>query len=68
MDSNEYFGMKAGKVWESLCKGTRTLTQIQKATGLTLRDVSMGLGWLAREGKILPENPKSKNVKFKLIG
>ena len=68
MESNEYFGMKAGKVWEALCKGTKTLTQIQKNTGLTLKDTSMGLGWLAKEGKIHPENIKSKNVKFKLVG
>ena len=68
MESNEYFGKKAGKVWESLCNGTSTLTQLQKTTGLTMRDVSMGLGWLAKEGKIQPENVRSKNVKFKLIG
>lgn len=68
MESNEYFGTKAGKVWESLNNGTRTLTQLQKTTGLTVRDVSMGLGWLAREGKIKPENVRSKNVKFKLVG
>jgi hypothetical protein len=67
MKSEIYFGMKAGKVWETLSKGTRTMTQLQKATGLTLRDVSMGLGWLAREGKIQPENAKSKNVRFKLV-
>ena len=68
MDANEYFGMKAGKVWEILTKGEKTLTQLQKATGMTQKDVSMGLGWLAREGKIRPINPKSVKGKFQLTG
>ena len=68
MDANEFFGTKAGKVWEQLVKGPRTLTQIQKGSGLTVRDVSMGIGWLAREGKIKPINPKSVKARFQLIG
>jgi predicted Rossmann fold nucleotide-binding protein DprA/Smf involved in DNA uptake len=68
MDSNTYFGMKAGKVWEHLTKGPKTLTQLQKSTGLTAKDVSMGLGWLAREGKIKPIKPNSVKGKFELIG
>ena len=68
MDSNEYFGMKAGKVWETLIKGPKTLTQIQKLTGMTQKDVSLGLGWLAREGKIKPINPNSVKGRFELCG
>jgi hypothetical protein len=67
MDSNEYFGVKAGRVWEALSKGPRTITQLQKATGLTLKDVSIGLGWLAREGKVRPTSPDSVKGKFELI-
>jgi hypothetical protein len=67
MEANEYFGANAGRVWEVLSKGSKTLTQIQKATGLTLREASMGLGWLAREGKVRPINPKSVKGRFELI-
>ena len=68
MEANEYFGTKAGKVWEQLCKGSKTLTQLQKGTGMTVREVSMGLGWLAREGKIKPISPNSVKGRFELIG
>ncbi len=67
MNAELYFGMKAGKVWESLCQGTRTMTQLQKMTGMTARDVSLGIGWLAREGKVEAQNLKSKNIKFRLL-
>ena len=67
MEANEYFGANAGRVWEALSKGSKTLTQVQKNTGLTLKEVSMGLGWLAREGKVRPINPKSVKGKFELI-
>jgi hypothetical protein len=68
MDATQYFGTRAGKVWESLSKGSRTLTQLQKETGLTTREVSMGLGWLAREGKIKPTNPASVKGRYELTG
>ena len=68
MDANEYFGMKAGKVWEALTKGAKTLSQLQKNTGMTAKEVSMGLGWLAREGKINPIKPGSVKGKFELCG
>lgn len=66
MESNQYFGMKAGRVWETLSRGPKTLTQIQKTTGLTLKEVSMGLGWLAKEGKIRTVNPDSMKSRFEL--
>jgi hypothetical protein len=68
MESNEFFGKKAGKVWKLLNGAeSKTLTQIQKSTGMTLKEVSLGLGWLAREGKISLVNPGSMQVKFKLV-
>lgn len=67
MDTNEYFGTKAGRVWEALNRGPCTMTQLQNATGLTLKDVGMGLGWLAREGKVRPTSPDSVRGKFELV-
>lgn len=66
MEAKVYFGGKAGKVWEALTKGPKSLTQIQKVTGLTTKEVSMGLGWLAREGKVRPINADSVKGRFEL--
>ena len=66
MDTIEFFGTKAGKVWEALKEGPKTITQLQKATGLTLKEVCIGLGWLAREGKILASNLEGMHIKFHL--
>jgi hypothetical protein len=52
MDTITAFGAHAGKVWTCLREGPKTLTQIQKTANLTAREASVGLGWLAREGKI----------------
>jgi predicted Rossmann fold nucleotide-binding protein DprA/Smf involved in DNA uptake len=52
MDAAALFGENAGKVWSALKEGPKTLTQIQKASNLTVKEASMGLGWLAREGKV----------------
>ncbi len=68
MEANAYFGMKAGKVWKALTRGSKTLTQLQKDTGMTTKEVSLGLGWLAREGKIRPINAKSVKGRFELVG
>lgn len=66
-DLNMYFGMRAGKVWEALTKGSKTMTQLQKATGLTTSQTSMGLGWLAREGKLKVNSTKSRQKRFELV-
>ena len=68
MDPVKYFGTKAGKVWKALNgSGEKTLTQLQKSTGLTVKEVAMGLGWLAREGKISMKNSRnSLYIKFRL--
>jgi hypothetical protein len=68
MNSNEYFVMKAGKVWEALCEGPRSMTQLQEETGLANKDICMGLGWLAREGKIRPIDHETGKAMFQLIG
>ena len=67
MDSIELFGKNAGKVWKALSNaGPRTLTQIQKVSGLTLKEAGMGLGWLAKEGKIKTTNADGLHPKFEL--
>ncbi len=53
MNSNEYFGSKAGAVWGALNnKKPMNASQIKKATKLKSEHVFGALGWLAREGKI----------------
>jgi DNA-binding transcriptional regulator GbsR (MarR family) len=66
MNSTEFFGTKAGRVWAALKAGDKTLTQLQNATGMTAKEVSMGLGWLAREGKIAIKNTEGLYQKFSL--
>ena len=67
MESVEFFGTKAGVVWKALKAGDKSLTQLQKSTGLTLKEVSMGLGWLAKEGKISLKNADGLYNKFSLL-
>lgn len=51
---NEKAGIIAGKIWNALNEnGTLTGKDLKKAAGkLTDKDLFLGLGWLAREGKI----------------
>lgn len=51
---NEKAGVLAGKIWNALNEnGTLTGKDLKKAAGkLTDKDLFLGLGWLAREGKI----------------
>lgn len=51
---NEKAGVIAGKIWNALNEnGTLTGKDLKKAAGkLTDKDLFLGLGWLAREGKI----------------
>ncbi len=67
MDHVEFFGQFAGKVWKALsAQGPRSLTQLQKSTGLSLKEVSMGIGWLAREGKIKSSGDDGFRAAFEL--
>ena len=60
-------GKMAGKIWKALNEGEKTLTQLQKSTGLTVKEVGMGIGWLAKEGKIAVSGSKEAlYTKFKL--
>jgi len=67
METMKYFGGNAGKVWEALDGGAGTLTQIQKKTGLTTKEAAMGLGWLAKEGKIRTTNTHTQRARFELL-
>lgn len=51
---NDKAGVIAGKIWNALNEqGTLTGKDLKKAAGkLTDKDLFLGLGWLAREGKI----------------
>lgn len=51
---NEKAGVIAGKIWNALKEqGTLTGKDLKKAAGkLNDKDLYLGLGWLAREGKI----------------
>lgn len=63
----EYFGNKAGRVWKSLkSNGPQTLSQLQKTAGLTVKETGMGLGWLAKEGKIKLRDFNDISAKFEL--
>ena len=47
-------GFAAGKIWQTLStKGPMAKSAIAKATGLSADAVDQGIGWLAREGKLL---------------
>lgn len=46
-------GESAGKVWRYLeTQGPRSVSQIQRGTGLSQSLTYLALGWLAREGKV----------------
>lgn len=67
MKNEELFGTFAGKVWRALKESDKTLSQLQKSTGMTIKEVSMGLGWLAKEGKIAVKNSDGLYFKFSLL-
>ena len=54
---NEKAGVIAGKIWNALNEqGTLTGKDLKKAAGkLNDKELFLGLGWLAREGKIATE-------------
>lgn len=54
-------GMNAGKVWLALSNNAKwSYGELQKKLGLTERDLSAALGWLAREDKIEFEQTKDE--------
>jgi hypothetical protein len=47
-------GFAAGKIWQTLNgKGPMAKSAIAKATGLGADLLDQGIGWLAREGKLV---------------
>ena len=48
----ERIGSNAGLIWAALENGEMEVKSLKKATKLTEKDLSLALGWLAREGKV----------------
>jgi DeoR/GlpR family transcriptional regulator of sugar metabolism len=49
-------GVAAGKIWHYLDKnGASSVTKVATETGLSKNDVQRGIGWLAKEGKLVCE-------------
>lgn len=56
MSENTDIGVSAGKIWHYLDKnGSSSITKITTETGLGKNDVQRGIGWLAKEGKLVCE-------------
>ena len=45
-------GENAGRVWNALQGGAQGLKALKKATKLKSDELTLALGWLAREGKV----------------
>lgn len=53
MMENTRIGLNAGKVWRILNeKGELSMFELCRELGLTLEEVAVAIGWLARENKI----------------
>lgn len=50
--NNSKIGENAGLIWTALENGALTVKALKKATKLKNDDLNLGLGWLAREGKL----------------
>lgn len=63
----ETIGTTAGQIWEYLDrKGESTLAKMSKELDLDTNFAQMGIGWLAREGKINVER-RGNSTKLRLI-
>jgi hypothetical protein len=63
----DYFGAKAGIVWQALSKnGALNIARLKRETRLSETEVYAALGWLAREGKIEIVGIKPLFYKFAL--
>ncbi len=63
----ETIGLSAGQIWEYLNNnGESTLTKMKKDMDLKGNFAELGLGWLAREGKV-EISKKGTSTKIKLI-
>jgi hypothetical protein len=51
---NLEIGQAAGGIWKILkAEGETTVTRLKKKSGLSIGQFYMGLGWLAREDKLV---------------
>ena len=67
MESEEYFGINAGKVWHALKKhGELGAKEIAGKTELKITEVFGALGWLGREGKLNINMDERGRVRFSL--
>ena len=65
----EYFGAKAGVVWNALyANGPLSVAQIKRKTKLSDSELYGALGWLARENKLEILGEKPLFFKFKCNG
>ena len=63
----ETIGQSAGQIWEYLnANGESTLTKMKKDLDLQGNFAEMGLGWLAREGKV-EITKKGASTKVRLV-
>lgn len=60
-------GESAGKVWDALAaNGSMTATALRSQTKLDPEMLSMALGWLAREDKVVLEKMSKKRIQVAL--
>ncbi|MBU1197884.1 winged helix-turn-helix domain-containing protein [Candidatus Micrarchaeota archaeon] len=53
VNTDEYFGMRAGTVWQALCEeGPMTAAQLKRKTKLNDKELFSGVSWLACERKV----------------
>jgi len=63
----ETIGQSAGQIWEYLnANGESTLTKMKKDLDLQGNFTELGLGWLAREGKV-EITKKGTSTKVRLV-
>ena len=55
-------GENAGLIWNALQGGALTLKALKKATKLKNDELSLALGWLAREGKVAFEEAEELTI------
>jgi len=63
MGMMEEIGETSGKIWRTLSeKGEMPITRLRKASDLGPTPFLLGLGWLAREGKVVFRSEENKTV------
>lgn len=57
----EKIGENAGKVWHVLNEGKElTIAEVSERTNLSNEDVTLAIGWLARENKVYMQQKKGQ--------